>query len=181
MAICAINALEAIRFYVSFACSFAFAERELLEGNSKIIRLIARDEALHLTGTQHMLNLWADGRDDPEMVDVAKEMHQEGKELFMDVVEQEKAWADYLFKDGSMIGMNAAILKQYVEYIANKRLTAIGYDAPFDIKNNPLPWMDSYLRSDNVQVAPQEAEISSYLVGQVDASVDSSDFSDMEL
>ena len=181
MAICAINALEAIRFYVSFACSFAFAERELLEGNSKIIRLIARDEALHLTGTQHMLNLWADGRDDPEMVDVAKEMHQEGKELFMDVVEQEKAWADYLFKDGSMIGMNAAILKQYVEYIANQRLTAIGYEAPFDIKTNPLPWMDSYLRSDNVQVAPQEAEISSYLVGQVDASVDSSDFSDMEL
>ena len=181
MAICAINALEAIRFYVSFACSFAFAERELLEGNSKIIRLIARDEALHLTGTQHMLNLWADGRDDPEMVDVAKEMHQEGKELFMDVVEQEKVWADYLFKDGSMIGMNAAILKQYVEYIANHRLTAIGYDAPFDIKTNPLPWMDSYLRSDNVQVAPQEAEISSYLVGQVDASVDSSDFSDMEL
>ena len=181
MAICAINALEAIRFYVSFACSFAFAERELLEGNSKIIRLIARDEALHLTGTQHMLNLWADGRDDPEMADVAKEMHQEGKELFMDVVDQEKAWADYLFKDGSMIGMNAAILKQYVEYIANQRLTAIGYDAPFDIKTNPLPWMDSYLRSDNVQVAPQEAEISSYLVGQVDASVDSSDFSDMEL
>jgi ribonucleoside-diphosphate reductase beta chain len=181
MAICAINALEAIRFYVSFACSFAFAERELLEGNSKIIRLIARDEALHLTGTQHMLNLWADGRDDPEMAEVAKEMHEEGKALFMDVVEQEKAWADYLFKDGSMIGMNAAILKQYVEYIANQRLTAIGYEPPFDIKTNPLPWMNSYLVSDNVQVAPQEAEISSYLVGQIDASVDSSDFADMEL
>ena len=181
MAICAINALEAIRFYVSFACSFAFAERELLEGNAKIIRLIARDEALHLTGTQHMLNLWADGRDDPEMVEVAKEMHEEGRQLFMDVVEQEKAWADYLFKDGSMIGMNASILKQYVEYIANQRLLAIGYDAPFDIKTNPLPWMNSYLVSDNVQVAPQEAEISSYLVGQVDASVDSSDFADMEL
>ena len=181
MAICAINALEAIRFYVSFACSFAFAERELLEGNSKIIRLIARDEALHLTGTQHMLNLWADGRDDPEMAEVAKEMHEEGKALFMDVVEQEKAWADYLFKDGSMIGMNAAILKEYVEYIANQRLTAIGYEPPFDIKTNPLPWMNSYLVSDNVQVAPQEAEISSYLVGQVDASVDSSDFADMEL
>jgi ribonucleoside-diphosphate reductase beta chain len=181
MAICAINALEAIRFYVSFACSFAFAERELLEGNAKIIRLIARDEALHLTGTQHMLNLWADGRDDPEMATVAKEMHEEGRQLFMDVVEQEKAWADYLFKDGSMIGMNAAILKQYVEYIANQRLLAIGYDAPFEIKTNPLPWMNSYLVSDNVQVAPQEAEISSYLVGQVDASVDSSDFADMEL
>ncbi|MDZ8118273.1 class Ia ribonucleoside-diphosphate reductase subunit beta [Pontiella agarivorans] len=181
MAICAINSLEAIRFYVSFACSFAFSERELLEGNAKIIKLIARDEALHLTGTQHILNLWADGRDDPEMADIAAELHDEGRGLFLDVVEQEKAWADYLFKDGSMIGMNADILKQYVEYISNQRMLAIGYDAPFDIKTNPLPWMNAYLVSDNVQVAPQEAEISSYLVGQVDSSVDSSDFDGFEL
>ncbi len=181
MAICAINALEAIRFYVSFACSFAFAERELLEGNAKIIKLIARDEALHLTGTQHILNLWADGKDDPEMAEIAQEMHEQGRQLFLDVVEQEKAWADYLFKDGSMIGMNAAILKEYVEYISSQRLFAIGYDAPFRVKTNPLPWMSSYLASDNVQVAPQETEISSYLVGQVDSSVDSSDFSGMEL
>lgn len=181
LAICAINALEAIRFYVSFACSFAFSERELLEGNAKIIKLIARDEALHLTGTQHILNLWADGRDDPEMADIAAELHGDGLKLFLDVVEQEKAWADYLFKDGSMIGMNAAILKQYVEYISNQRLLAIGYEPQFDIKTNPLPWMNSYLVSDNVQVAPQEAEISSYLVGQVDSSVDSSDFAGFEL
>lgn len=181
MAICAINSLEAIRFYVSFACSFAFSERELLEGNAKIIKLIARDEALHLTGTQHILNLWADGKDDPEMADIAAELHGEGRALFLDVVEQEKAWADYLFKDGSMIGMNADILKQYVEYISNQRMLAIGYDAPFDIKTNPLPWMNAYLVSDNVQVAPQEAEISSYLVGQVDSAVDSSDFAGFEL
>lgn len=181
LAICAINSLEAIRFYVSFACSFAFSERELLEGNAKIIKLIARDEALHLTGTQHILNLWADGRDDPEMAGIAAELHEEGRALFLDVVEQEKAWADYLFKDGSMIGMNADILKQYVEYISNQRMLAIGYDAPFDIKTNPLPWMNAYLVSDNVQVAPQEAEISSYLVGQIDASVDSSDFAGFEL
>ncbi len=181
LAICAINALEAIRFYVSFACSFAFSERELLEGNAKIIKLIARDEALHLTGTQNILNLWADGKDDPEMAEIAAELHDEGLALFLDVVEQEKAWADYLFKDGSMIGMNAAILKQYVEYISNQRLIAIGYEPPFEIKTNPLPWMDSYLVSDNVQVAPQEAEISSYLVGQVDSSVDSSDFAEFEL
>ncbi len=181
LAICAINALEAIRFYVSFACSFAFSERELLEGNAKIIKLIARDEALHLTGTQHILNLWADGRDDPEMAGIAAELHEEGRALFLDVVEQEKAWADYLFKDGSMIGMNADILKQYVEYISNQRMLAIGYDAPFDIKTNPLPWMNAYLVSDNVQVAPQEAEISSYLVGQIDAAVDSSDFAGFEL
>ncbi|MEI6891941.1 MAG: class Ia ribonucleoside-diphosphate reductase subunit beta [Pontiella sp.] len=181
LAVCAINALEAIRFYVSFACSFAFSERKLLEGNSKIIKLIARDEALHLTGTQHILNLWADGGDDPEMVEVAAELHEEGLKLFLDVVEQEKAWADYLFKDGSMIGMNAAILKQYIEYISNQRLLAIGYKPQFDIKTNPLPWMNSYLVSDNVQVAPQEAEISSYLVGQVDSSVNSDDFAGFEL
>ncbi len=181
LAICAVNALEAIRFYVSFACSFAFSERKLLEGNAKIIKLIARDEALHLTGTQHILNLWMSGQDDPEMAEIAAELHDEGLKLFLDVVEQEKEWADYLFQDGSMIGMNAAILKQYIEYISNQRLLAIGYKAPFDMKNNPLPWINAYLVSDNVQVAPQEAEISSYLVGQVDSSVDSSDFSEFEL
>ncbi|MBA6339480.1 ribonucleotide-diphosphate reductase subunit beta [Colwellia sp. MB02u-10] len=181
LAICSVNALEAIRFYISFACSFAFAERELLEGNAKIIKLIARDEALHLTGTQHILNNWMSGRDDPEMQEISKALREEGKEIFMDVVEQEKEWADYLFKDGSMIGLNAAILKQYIEYISNQRLTAIGFDAPFDIKSNPLPWMNSYLVSDNVQVAPQETEISSYLVGQVDSSVSSDDFDDFDL
>lgn len=181
LAICSVNALEAIRFYVSFACSFAFAERELLEGNAKIIKLIARDEALHLTGTQHMLNNWITGKDDPEMQEIAIELREQGKQIFLDVVEQEKEWADYLFKDGSMIGLNAAILKQYIEYISNQRLAAIGYEAPFDIKSNPLPWMNAYLVSDNVQVAPQETEISSYLVGQVDSSVSSDDFDDFDL
>jgi len=181
LAICAVNALEAIRFYVSFACAFAFSERKLLEGNAKIIKLIARDEAVHLTGTQHILNLWASGKDDPEMGEIAAELHDEGLQLFLDVVQQEKDWADYLFKDGSMIGLNAAILKQYVEYISNQRLIAIGYEAPFETKNNPLPWINAYLVSDNVQVAPQEAEISSYLVGQVDSAVDSSDFDEFEL
>jgi ribonucleoside-diphosphate reductase beta chain len=181
LAVCSVNALEAIRFYVSFACSFAFAERELLEGNAKIIKLIARDEALHLTGTQHILNNWLSGRDDPEMQVIAQEMKEQGLQIFLDVVEQEKEWAQYLFKDGSMIGLNAAILNQYIEYISNQRLTAIGFDAPFDIKSNPLPWMNAYLVSDNVQVAPQETEISSYLVGQVDSSVSSDDFDGFDL
>jgi ribonucleoside-diphosphate reductase beta chain len=180
LAICSVNALEAIRFYVSFACSFAFAERELLEGNAKIIKLIARDEALHLTGTQHILNNWISGKDDPEMQEIAIELREQGKQIFMDVVEQEKEWADYLFKDGSMIGLNAAILKQYIEYTSNQRMAAIGFEAPFEIKSNPLPWMNSYLVSDNVQVAPQETEISSYLVGQVDSSVSSDDFDDFD-
>jgi len=181
MAMCSVNALEAIRFYVSFACSFAFAERELLEGNAKIIKLIARDEALHLTGTQTILNLWTNGQDDPEMEEICREMKDQGRQIFLDVVDQEKEWADYLFKDGSMIGLNAAILKQYIEYISNQRMAAIGLDAPFDIKTNPLPWINAYLSSDNVQVAPQETEISSYLVGQVDSSVSSDDFDDFDL
>ena len=181
LAICSVNALEAIRFYVSFACSFAFAERELLEGNAKIIKLIARDEALHLTGTQTILNLWANGQDDPEMAEISKTFKDEGKQVFLDVVDQEKEWADYLFKDGSMIGLNAEILKQYIEYISAQRMSAIGLDSPFTVKTNPLPWINSYLSSDNVQVAPQETEISSYLVGQVDSSVSSDDFDDFDL
>ena len=181
LAVNSINALEAIRFDVSFACTFAFAERELMEGNSKIIRLIARDENLHLTSTQHIINLWADGQDDPEMQEISMECFAEAKEIFVNAVNQEKEWAKYLFKDGSMIGLNEEILCQYVEYIANHRLSAIGIPPMFDVKNNPLPWMNKYLESDNVQVAPQEAEISSYLVGQIDSEVDASEFDDFEL
>ena len=176
-----VNALEAIRFYVSFACTFAFAERELMEGNSKIIRLIARDENLHLTSTQHILNLWAKGKDDPEMAEIAKECEAEAREIFLKAVEQEKQWAAYLFANGSMIGLNEEILCQYVEYIANQRMAAIGLGQPFDISSNPLPWMNNYLHSDNVQVAPQEAEISSYLVGQIDSEVYAEDFDEFEL
>ncbi|MDM7860786.1 class Ia ribonucleoside-diphosphate reductase subunit beta [Alteromonas sp. ASW11-36] len=176
-----VNALEAIRFYVSFACTFAFAERELMEGNSKIIRLIARDENLHLTSTQHILNLWAKGKDDPEMAEIAAELEDEARAIFMKAVEQEKEWAEYLFQSGSMIGLNKEILCQYVEYIANHRMAAIGLGQPFDVKSNPLPWMNNYLNSDNVQVAPQESEISSYLVGQIDSEVSANDFEDFEL
>ncbi|WP_211825828.1 class Ia ribonucleoside-diphosphate reductase subunit beta [Kistimonas asteriae] len=176
-----VNVLEAIRFYVSFACSFAFAERATMEGNAKIIKLIARDEALHLTGTQHILQLMAEGKDDPEMAEIAKELREEAREIFIAGAEQEKEWAEYLFKDGSMIGLNKDILSQYVEYITNQRMLAIGFDAPFNIRQNPLPWMNSWLNSDNVQVAPQEVEVSSYLVGQIDSDLQSEDFSDFSL
>ena len=176
-----VNALEAIRFYVSFACTFAFAERELMEGNSKIIRLIARDENLHLTSTQHILNLWAKGKADPEMAEIAKECEQEARDIFLNAVQQEKEWAAFLFNNGSMIGLNEEILCSYVEYIANQRMAAIGLGQPFDVSSNPLPWMNNYLNSDNVQVAPQESEISSYLVGQIDAEVSADDFDEFEL
>ncbi|MGC9461577.1 class Ia ribonucleoside-diphosphate reductase subunit beta [Vibrio genomosp. F10] len=177
-----VNALEAIRFYVSFACSFAFAERELMEGNAKIIKLIARDEALHLTGTQHMINLLRNGQDDFEFMQIAEECKQECFDLFKEAAEQEKEWAEYLFKDGSMIGLNKDILCQYVEYITNIRMQAVGLGAAYpEATSNPIPWINAWLSSDNVQVAPQEAEISSYLVGQIDNEVSANDFEDFEL
>lgn len=177
----AVNVLEAIRFYVSFACSFAFAENKVMEGNAKIIKMIARDEALHLNGTQHMINLMQNGKDDPEMVEIAKECTQEAINIFRVAAEQEKDWADYLFKDGSIIGLNRDILCQYIEYITNTRMMAVGLPAIFDAKSNPIPWINAWLVSDNVQVAPQETEITTYLVGQIDSDLDDVDLDDFEL
>lgn len=176
-----VNVLEAVRFYVSFACSFAFAERELMEGNAKIIKLIARDEALHLTGTQYMINLIKAGSEGQEFKEIADECADDMAKIFIDAAKQEKEWASYLFKDGSLIGLNKDILCQYIEYITNQRMAAVGLEPVYDIKHNPIPWIDSWLISDNVQVAPQEAEISSYLVGQIDNEIDDDEFSDMQL
>ena len=177
-----VNVLEAIRFYVSFACSFAFAERELMEGNAKIIKLIARDEALHLTSTQHMLNLMRGGSEGAEWAQIAQDLQQECFDLFVKAAEQEKEWASYLFKDGSMIGLNKDILCQYVEYITNHRMLAVGLPVAFPkATQNPIPWINAWLSSDNVQVAPQEVEISSYLIGQIDAEVKTEDLEDFEL
>ena len=176
-----VNILEAIRFYVSFACSFAFAERALMEGNAKVIKLIARDEALHLTGTQTIIQLFDNGTDDPEMAEIAKECEEDVYNMFADAAEEEKEWAQYLFKDGSMIGLNAEILGQYVEYITNVRIRAIGKKNIFPTTQNPLPWMNAWLVSDSVQVAPQEAEISSYLVGAIDNEMADDDFDDFDL
>ena len=177
-----VNVLEAIRFYVSFACSFAFAERKLMEGNAKIIKMIARDEAIHMVSTQNMLNLMALGKDDPEMVEVARECKEEVLKIFRTAAEQEKEWAGYLFKDGSMIGLNKDILCQYVEYLTNVRMSALGLEPMFpEAKYNPIPWINSWLSSDAVQVAPQEVEISSYLIGQVDAEIRHDDLDGFEL
>ena len=177
-----VNVLEAIRFYVSFACSFSFAERELMEGNAKIIKLIARDEALHLTSTQHMINLLKSGVDDPEFAEIAKEVETECYQIFITAAEQEKDWAEYLFKDGSTIGLNKEILSQYVEYITNIRMQAVGMKSIFpNATSNPIPWINAWLTSDNVQVAPQEVEITSYVVGQINAEVSVDDFENIEI
>ena len=181
MCLMCVNILEAIRFYVSFACSFAFAERKLMEGNAKIIRLIARDEALHLVSTQNILNIFASGQEGDEWKEIAEECNLDAFNLFYEAAEQEKEWADYLFKDGSMIGLNKDILCQYVEFITNQRLKAVGLPTMFEIHQNPIPWINAHLSSDTVQVAPQETEMSSYLVGQIDATISPDEFDDMEI
>mgnify|MGYP000082152373 FL=1 len=168
-----VNILEGLRFYVSFACTFGFGELKMMEGSAKIISLIARDEAQHLALTTHILKLWAQGKDDPEMVEIAKECREEVYDMWRECVSEEKAWATYLFKDGSMIGLNETLLHQYVEYIANRRLKAIGYDAIFDapVNTNPLPWTQHWLSSSGLQVAPQETEVESYVVGGIKQDV----------
>ena len=181
-AVANVNILEGIRFYVSFACSFAFGELKLMEGSAKIISLIARDENQHLVITQNILNNWVKG-DDKEMQQIAKEEEQWFYKTFENAVNQEKLWAEYLFKDGSMIGLNDKLLCQYVEWIANRRMKAIGLKPLYDIsaKNNPLPWTSHWINSKEVQVAPQQTQITSYLVGGIKHDVKTDTFSGFKL
>ena len=174
--------LEGIRFYVSFACSFAFGELKLLEGSAKIIGLIARDESQHMTVTQNILNNWVKG-DDPDMVQIAKEEEENVYKMFRECVEEEKTWAEYLFKDGSIIGLNDKLLQKYVEWTANRRLKSIGLKAIFDtpISNNPLPWTQHWLSSKGMQVAPQETEVESYLIGSIKQDVKKDTFAGFQL
>jgi len=181
-AVANVNILEGIRFYVSFACSFAFGELKLLEGSAKIISLIARDESQHLAITQNILNKWKDG-DDPEMVEIAKEEEENVYAMFRKCVEEEKEWAEYLFKDGSIIGLNDVLLQKYVEWTANRRLKAIGLKPIFDtpLANNPLPWTAHWLSSKGMQVAPQETEVESYVVGSIKQDVKKDTFAGFKL
>jgi len=181
-AVANVNILEGIRFYVSFACSFAFGELKLMEGSAKIISLIARDENQHLAITQNILNKWRDG-DDPEMKQIAKEEEEWVYKMFDRAVNEEKRWADYLFKDGSMIGLNDKLLQKYVEWIANRRLKAIGLKPVYDIaaNNNPLPWTQHWIFSKGLQVAPQETEVESYVVGGIKQDVKKDTFSGFQL
>ena len=178
-----VNILEGIRFYVSFACSFAFGELKLMEGSAKIISLIARDENLHLAVSQNIINNYRKHENDKEMLQIIKETEQEVYDMYDTAVQQEKEWAQFLFKDGSMIGLNDKLLNQYVEYMANKRMVAIGlkpvYDQPRT--NNPLPWTTHWLNSRGLQNAPQETEIESYVVGGIKQDVDTDSFKGFKL
>ena len=177
-----VNILEGIRFYVSFACSFAFGELKLMEGSAKIISLIARDENQHLVLTQNIINKWKQG-DDPEMQEIAEEEKEHTTNMFRKTVDEEKAWAEYLFKDGSMIGLNDKLLQQYVEWIANRRMKAVGIKPIYDIpaKNNPLPWTEHWISSKGLQVAPQETEVESYIVGGIKQDVEKDSFAGFKL
>jgi len=181
-AVANVNILEGIRFYVSFACSFAFGELKLMEGSSKIISLIARDENQHLAITQNILNNWRKG-DDKEMIEIVKEEEEWTYQMFDKCVNEEKKWAEYLFKDGSMIGLNDKLLYQYVEWIANRRIRSIGLKPQYDVpaKNNPLPWTEHWISSKGLQVAPQETEVESYVVGGIKQDVKKDTFSGFKL
>ena len=181
-AVANVNILEGIRFYVSFACSFAFGELKLMEGSAKILSLISRDESQHLVLTQQILKNWSQG-DDPDMLEVIAEEKETVIQMFKDAVDEEKAWADYLFQDGSMIGLNERLLGQYVEWIANRRMKAIGFEPIYDVplRNNPLPWTEHWLNSKGQQNAPQETEIESYVVGGIKQDVKKDTFADFSL
>ena len=181
-AITNVNILEGIRFYVSFACSFAFGELKLMEGSAKIISFIARDENQHLALTQKIITKWKEG-DDPEIQQIMKEEEDYVYKMFESTVNEEKRWATYLFKDGSMIGLNDKLLWMYVEWIANRRMKAIGLKPLFDIpaKTNPLPWTEHWLNSKNMQEAPMETEKESYLVGAIKQDMNTNTFAGFSL
>ncbi len=178
LAVMNVNILEGIRFYVSFACSFAFGELKMMEGSAKIISLIARDESQHLAITQNIIKNWRQG-DDPQILEIIEEEKDTVREMFRIAVEEEKQWADYLFENGSMIGLNAKLLNSYVEWIANRRMKSIGLSPMFNVplSNNPLPWTEHWLNSKSMQNAPQETEIESYIIGGIDNNVDKNEFS----
>ena len=171
LAIASVNVLEGIRFYVSFACSWAFAELKKMEGNAKIIKFIARDENVHLASTQQLLKILPG--DDPDFARIKQETQSEMVTMYELAIQQEKDWAKFLFKDGSMIGLNEQLLCDYVDWIGNKRMIAVGLPTRSKGGSNPLPWTAKWIAGSDVQVAPQETEITSYIIGGTKQDVDS--------
>jgi ribonucleoside-diphosphate reductase beta chain len=174
-----VNALEGIRFYVSFACSWAFAELKKMEGNAKIIKLICRDENLHLAATQTLIKLLP--QDDPDYAKIREETAEECEEMFLQAANQERQWAKYLFKDGSMIGLNQQLLCDYIDWIACKRMNSVGLKCHIKTGSNPLPWTQKWIAGSDVQVAPQETEITNYVIGGTKQDVTSDTFKGLSL
>jgi len=180
LAVASVNVLEGVRFYASFACSFSFAERSLMEGNAKVLKLILRDENLHLAATQNILNKWRLGHDDPEMKELFNECKEEIAQMYISCVAEEQEWSNYLFSMGPLMGLNEHMLNSFVEHIAGQRMKSIGLQHDYP-STNPLGWMARYMDSDATQVAPQETEIDSYVIGGVKNDVLDTDFGDLGL
>ena len=183
LALITVNILEGLRFYVSFACSFAFGELKLMEGSAKILSLIARDESQHLAVSQRIINNYRGPEKDRVMSKVIKDTEKEVYKLYDEAVQEEKRWASYLFSTVSMIGLSEKLLHNYVEYIANRRMRTIGLEPKYEqsISINPLPWTDHWLNSRSLQNAPQETEIESYVVGGIKQDVKKDQFKTFKL
>jgi len=175
-----INILEAVRFYVSFVCAFAFAENKKMIGNADIVKLIKRDEALHLYNTQEILKILHNVKEEGFTV-VADECQEEACKMFESAAIQEKDWASYLFKDGSIIGLNEAVLHQYIDWLCMSRRKAIGLPYETGVKNPIAGWTEPWMNSESVQVAPQEHEITSYKIGASKNDLEEMDLGDIDL
>jgi ribonucleoside-diphosphate reductase beta chain len=164
LALHASYALEAFRFMVSFATSLAMVENKIFMGNGNIISLILQDELLHKGWTAYLINQVV--KEDPRFAKVKAECEQEVYALYMDVIREEKAWADYLFKKGPVIGLNANILKDFVDFTARGALADIGikYQAHAP-KTTPIPWFNKHSDTSKKQTALQESESTSYVIG----------------
>ena len=178
MTIVSINILEAVRFYVSFICSFAFAENKKMVGNADIIKLIKRDEALHLSNTQEILRI-LHKEESEGFVKVAAQCQDAAVEMFDRAAQEEKDWASYLFKDGSIIGLNETVLHQYIDWLCMSRRKSIGLPYEKVGKNPVAGWTDPWMQSESVQVAPQEHEITSYKIGASKNDLEDMDFGDL--
>lgn len=177
-----VNALEAIRFYISFAFSFNFFENMgVMEGSAKIMKLIARDEQLHLKGTQYKILQFQKGTDGELYKQVAEECEAEAIEIFMECYRQEREWIDELLKDGCPFGLSKETLVLFLEYLCYGRMKGCGLKPQFESISHPMPWIRSWLNSADIQLAPQEVEVSSYLVGQVDNDLSNEFFDDMRV
>lgn len=177
-----VNILEAVRFYVSFVCAFAFAENKKMIGNADIIKMIKRDEALHLYNTQEIIKILHNVKSEG-FLDVAQECEEQACKMFELAASEEKKWASYLFKDGSIIGLNENVLSQYIDWLCHSRRKAIGLPYETGFKNPIAGWTDPWMNSDSVQPAPQETEITSYKIGASKNDIDDAkiDFGDLGL
>ena len=173
--------MEGLVFYASFACSFYFGYRGKMEGNAKIIKFIQRDEALHFATTQNLIKILKE-EDKEGFTSIVKKSEDKIYAFYEQAAKNEISWAEYLFKDGPLLGLNAEVLGGYAKWLCDARLRSLGYKKVFNQKDNPIAgWLDSYLDSSKVQVAPQGTEISTYKIGARKTDISDDDFGDLKL